>query len=335
MEEAGEQIEPQPSEREAAMNHEIPTIDRLPKTRRAPDAFLGRKVTVRSLRIIETIARCRFIKTSSILRLVRGNEDVTYRHLQMLYHQGYVSRIQSPLEGNNAEFVYFLSNAAKIREIAQDKRFQSDLIDFESIRSNRSKYSPENPEAGDSVGRLLFLEREVMISTFHALVVAGCASSQNGVNVECWKQGPASWQHLQKEECEKMPSIPHRADAYFILHFPNSPEDRRRKHFFYETERDTTNTTRFKAKLAKYIHFFNSGTYSEKYGARKGRAVLIETTSIARMNQLMRVAREITELEPLTAALFWFSASGVIRGNGVFGAVWECCGDSRRRSLLD
>jgi hypothetical protein len=138
-----------------------------------PEAFAGRKLTVRSLRIIETIGRYRFVKTSGILRLVRGNEDVTHRHLQLLFHQSLVSRMQLPSDGNNAEFVYFLENAAKLREVAQDKRFRSEHLDFESIRLNHAKYSDDADATGSRTGRLLFIEHELMISALHCCPAKG------------------------------------------------------------------------------------------------------------------------------------------------------------------
>lgn len=108
-----------------------------------------------------------------------------------------------------------------------------------------------------------------------------------------------------------------------------------RSHFFYEADRDTTNTTRFRLKLVAYLKFFLSGQYAEKYGVRRVRAVLTETTSLARMEQLKRVAGGLAESAPLAAMLFWFTSSGLLRESGVFGAVWKCSGDSRQRSLLD
>src|ERR1039458_9671306 len=82
---------------------------RLPKTRRVPEAFSGRELTERSLKIIETVGRYRFLSSSRIIRLVGGNEDVTHRHLQQLFHRGLISRLKIPSAPANSEFVYFQS----------------------------------------------------------------------------------------------------------------------------------------------------------------------------------------------------------------------------------
>src|SRR5450755_251618 len=95
---------------------------RLPKMRRVPEAFSGRELTERSLKIIETIGRYRFLSSSRIIRLVGGNEDVTHRHLQQLFHRGLISRLKIPSAPGNSEFVYFLENATRLRELALDAR---------------------------------------------------------------------------------------------------------------------------------------------------------------------------------------------------------------------
>ena len=77
---------------------------RLPKFRRAPEAAADKKVTERGLELIRTIGRYRFIATSDLIRLIGGNEDVTYRHLQQLYHQDLISRMALPKNGGYGEF---------------------------------------------------------------------------------------------------------------------------------------------------------------------------------------------------------------------------------------
>src|ERR1700677_2957146 len=93
------------------------TQTRLPKFRRVPEAVAGKRLTERSLEIIRIILRYRFMSTSTLVSVAGGNEDVTYRHLQQLYHQGLISRFTLPRSGNRGEFIYFLENATALREI--------------------------------------------------------------------------------------------------------------------------------------------------------------------------------------------------------------------------
>jgi hypothetical protein len=83
---------------------------------------------VRSLKVIETIARYRFILARDIVRLVGGNEDVTHRHLQQLYHRDLVNRFTLPAP-RTGEFIYFLDNAAGLRQLADASSLQGDLLD--------------------------------------------------------------------------------------------------------------------------------------------------------------------------------------------------------------
>src|SRR5450631_1496018 len=121
---------------------------RLPKTRRVPEAFSGRELTDRSLKIIETIGRYRFLPSSKIIRLVGGNEDVTHRHLQQLFHRGLISRLKIPSAPANSEFVYFLENAALLRNVVHDTRIDAKCLNFQEIRLNRDKYGGEHATNG-------------------------------------------------------------------------------------------------------------------------------------------------------------------------------------------
>ena len=142
---------------------------RLPKTRRVPEAFSDRELTERSLNIIETIGRYRFLSSSRIIRLVGGNEDVTHRHLQQLFHRGLISRLKIPSAPANSEFVYFLENTSLLRNVAHDARINAEYLDFAEIRLNRDKYGSEGAANGrQSTGQMLFIEHELMISDFHA-----------------------------------------------------------------------------------------------------------------------------------------------------------------------
>jgi hypothetical protein len=115
------------------------TQARLPKFRRVPEAVGDKRVTERGIEVIRIILRYRFISTGTLVVVVGGNEDVTYRHLQQLYHQGLVSRFTLPRSGNRGEFIYFLENTAALREIAH--RIAPEEIDWAQIKGNHEKYA--------------------------------------------------------------------------------------------------------------------------------------------------------------------------------------------------
>src|ERR1700743_3649831 len=105
---------------------------RLPKSRRAPEAIAPLALTERSLAVVRALVRYRFLSTSATVKLAGGNEDVTHRHLQSLYHRGIVSRLTIPRLGNRGEFIYFLENAPALRDIVP--RLGTE-IDWECIRT--------------------------------------------------------------------------------------------------------------------------------------------------------------------------------------------------------
>jgi len=299
-----------------------------------PEAFSSRALTERSLKIIETIGRYRFLSSSKIIRLVGGNEDVTHRHLQQLFHRGLISRLKIPSAPGNSEFVYFLENAIRLRELALDARINAEYLNFEEIRLNRDKYGGEGAANGrQRTGQMLFIEHELMISNFHAALESETSLSEGRVSLDVWQQGNKTWATVPAKRDSA--ALPHRPDAYYVLKFPNAPDGQQHSHFFYEADRNTTNRTRFRLKLLAYVEFFLRGLYTEKYGARKVRAVLTETTDSARMEQLKETASELAQRVPLAAALFWFTTSGLVREKGIFSALWECTADPRHRSLLD
>jgi hypothetical protein len=109
------------------------------------------------------------------------------------------------------------------------------------------------------------------------------------------------------------PSIPHRPDAFFTPRFPKESEGRDRAHFFYEADRKTTNTKRFKIKLRGHFHFVVKQRLHERhYGIKRVRAVLIETTDRYWAEQLKAAARDPIVVGPKPSELFWFTHSGVL-----------------------
>ncbi len=221
-----------------------------------------------------------------------------------------------------------------MKNVVHDTRINGEHLDFEEIRLNRDKYGGEGATNGRrSTGQMLFIEHELMISDFHAALESETSPSQEPVSLDVWQQGNNTWATVPVT-CDSA-ALPHRPDAYFMLKFPSAPDGQQHSHFFYEADRNTTSRTRFKLKLTAYVQFFLQGVFTEKYGARRVRAVLTETTSNARMELLKETAAELAEREPLAAPLFWFANSGLIRERGIFSALWNCEADKRQRSLLD
>jgi len=298
---------------------------RLPKSSRVADAVQGKRITDRTLEIIAAIARYRFLKTSDIIRLVGGNEDVTHRHLKQLYHRDLANRFTLPTP-RTGEFIYFLDNMAGLRPLADSGKLNAEILDWTAIKANREKYRDAGAR---SVGRFLFVEHELMISDFHAdLEVA--TREDSSVQLDRWVQGASIWNTVQLTKKE---SLPHRPDALFTLLFPNAPEGQQRSNFVYEADRETSNLTRIRQKLEAHLAFFSQGLHVERYGFRKLRAVIVETLTTSRAEQIKDIAAALAVKEPLAGLMFWFSSTE--NSMSPFARRWTCVADNRPRSLLD
>lgn len=343
---------------------------RLHKYQRQPARVAGREITDRSLAIIATIARYRFIPTSLLVPLVAGNEDVTHRHLQTLYHRGYVSRFAFPRNGFPGEFHYYLDNTAALELLVEHAGVSRDALDFDEVRRNREKAYAEIHEptkAEDALGRLLFLKHEMVISRFHAMLELACRESDETVELAEWRQGSELWSTVSVRklvrdqggawtEDEAVEKLPHRPDAFFTLRFLKEPEGQNRAHFFYEADRKRTATKKFKQKLRAHFHFIvRQRKHEEKYGIKRVRAVLIETTDTAWAEELREAARHRIVSGERPTSLFWFTASEVftrereelvgkkterrprfLADHGlIFKPVWVSPVDDTLHSLLD
>ncbi len=305
---------------------------RLPKFRRAPESLNAKRITDRSIAIIETVGRYRFISTTDILRLVGGNEDVTHRHLQQLYHRDLISRFMLPVRKSGGEFIYFLDNAAALRQLAASSKIDPATLNWEQIRQDRGKYSAS--KNGHSVGQFLFVEHELMISTFRTNLELACRL-HGRVQIERWLQGAKTWNKVPNSSG---PTLPHRPDSFFTLYFPNAVEGQQRSNFFYEADRNTSSLTKIRQKLEAHLRFLLTGKYVESYQARRIRAVLVETTTADRADQMKHIASELAAKEPLANMLFWFTdleKRESEKPHSTFAPIWQCAGDERARSLLD
>src|SRR5438128_3754643 len=143
---------------------------RLSRLKRDPKAVADKKLTHRSLDVIAVIARYRFLPTSLLVRIVEGNEDVTYRHLQQLFHKGLINRFAFPKIGGSNEFNYYLDSPKALALLVQAGIAKKAELDFESVRHNKEKAYHKITEGDDSAGRGLFLQHELMISRFHFML---------------------------------------------------------------------------------------------------------------------------------------------------------------------
>src|SRR5690348_11828066 len=90
------------------------------KFKRVDPGAVRHRITERDLAVISAVERYRLLPSSLLLKLVAGNEDVTYRHLRNLYDLRLVNRFILPRSvGPAGEFIYYLDNSDSLELIAE------------------------------------------------------------------------------------------------------------------------------------------------------------------------------------------------------------------------
>lgn len=215
-----------------------------------------------------------------IVLLVGGNEDVTHRHLQRLYHLGLLERHVFKLSD---EFTYSRTDASR-----------------PDTKPNLSQRQTSDA----SPGRLLFLQHELIISRFHFMLEKACEQRPEQISLLNWRQGAELWNSVELEGGKR---LPHRPDAFFSLHSGKGSERARLNHFLYEADRGTSSLSRMRDKLAAHHSFIVQAKHCAIYGIKRLRAILIEASSVDRAERLRKIAYEICH----DVELFWFTSSEV------------------------
>lgn len=340
---------------------------RRPKFRRH-DSGNSRKVTItdRDLAIISTIARYHFVPTSFLVRLVPGNEDVTHRRVRNLYDAGLVNRFNFPRTiGPPGEFHYYLDNRKSLEVLVDHAGYLPEQFDWQRLRYNREK---AYAELKGSVGRFLFLEHEVMITRFHAMLELACEQSDGKYELASFRRDSDLQAKVEVPKLvydprrrawyeEGSETLSHDPDAFFSLKLRGAPVEQNAVHFFYEADRKTTDTTRFRKKLRIHFHFIaRQKAHREKYGINRIRAVLVETEDSHWAMQLREAARHPVVSGNRPTPLFWFTTSELFtmehetqeEGKGVrkgpkfllqpavvFEPVWASPVDDQLHSLVE
>lgn len=194
----------------------------------------------------------------------------------------------------------------------------------ETIRNNRAHDYSRLHRDPEAQGKVLYIQHELMVSRFHAMLELACQKSAGKIVLEQWKQGPELWNRIQVPKCRQedgqlveLPEteiLPHRPDAFFTLYFPGRPAGKQRAHFFYEADRGSENTTRFRLKLRVHFHYTvkqQRQRIDACYGVYGIRAVLTESTDMQWAHNLRLAARDPI-VSPKPSPLFWFTTSALL-----------------------
>lgn len=326
------------------------------------------RITERALDVIRLIERYRFLPTSLIVRLIPGNPRITQRHLQSLYHRELVNRFAFPRVGNPGEFNYYLDRTRAL-DLLVDAGSDGEALEWDLVRRNFAKnYGAINlgMNIDDLQGRLMHLQHELMISRFHAMLELACRASGGRASLEEFRQGPQLWDTVEVPvlrfrneawaETDGSETLPHRPDAFFTLRVGRGEGKPELAHFFYEADRMHTSTKKHNRKLRAHFHYVvKQRRHEERYGVKRIRAVLVETTKMGWADELRDAARHVTVSGNKPSPLFWFTPSELlcqvqeIEENGrtrkaplyltrpevVFHRVWASPAEDKLLSILE
>lgn len=295
-------------------------------TREQAENLPPRRITARSIEIIEIIERYRFIPTSLIVRLVEGDMRTTERHLQNLYHQGLVNRFAFPSTFYPTEFIYYLDDRRSLTLLTNAGR-DAENLDYEIVKRNREKKYSEITMSREMIkmqGRLMHLHHELMISRFRFMLEMACRKSKGKVELLGFYQGSNLWNTVDVaklsydkdgnvRETEETETLPHRPDAFFALHFPDRAGEDKTQYFFYEADRKNTSIKKFNRKLRAHFHYVvKQKKHGEHYGIKRVRAVLVESIEAHWTNQLRCHARHPIVSGAKPSSFFWFTTSDLL-----------------------
>jgi len=312
--------------RPAAAAREELMHTRLPKYRRteaSARAVANRQLTDRSLEIISYLEHYHLLPTSLLVRLVQGNKNITRKHLQTLFHQGYLRFFTFPRLINPSENYYYIDREATLDLLVDAGWAAPEQLDYSRVRYNRDKRWYEVHHQDERQGSLLYLHHEADISRFHFMLELACRQSRGRVELIDWQQGPILWHTVTAPKVQYLPErdlwgeqsaterLPHRPDAFFGLRFHHRPTGAQDDYFLYERERKTTtDRKRIVRKFRSHFHYIvKTRQHQTDYGIKSIRAVLVETPDEAWAERLREKAAHPLVCGPKPSPLFWFVPS--------------------------
>jgi hypothetical protein len=278
---------------------------RLPKYRRAGEAFGNIEITKRDEDILELVYKFRYIQGPQIMALIGGNERQIARRLQALFHHEFLERLVPPSQmrlAGSPKMTYVLAPAGAA--YLADKVYECPMkeLGWRAQHTRRTEW---------------FVEHHVGISEFHASMELACESGPE-LEFQDWRQdkeaqGKCAWKLPRWSEEERFSVSP---DAYFAI------LDRgERRNLFVEIDRGSEEMERIHDKFERYGWYLTHPSYRGKYARSEDVRVLIVTTSPVRMKNMMGMVQNLMDgldykgrpyrkVPGLVPGWFWFTTAG-------------------------
>jgi hypothetical protein len=270
------------------------------------------RLTLRDVRVVEAVHRCRVLRREQIERLLFPSKNTANARLKRLHQHGYLARRRLPVEqGQGSSQALYLLATRGAQLVAE--RLGVDVAEIGWSRS-RNHVTP------------LFLEHTLMVNDIRVAIER--AAARQGYSVSRWltedelKVRPDRlWVPTGHGGQRRIALVP---DAYCCLE-----ADGRRAHFLLEADRATEAHGRWAQKVAAYLAYVRSGAYGRRYGTECLR-VLTVTTSETRLRNLLRTTEQAQG-----GAMFWFTHLGLLAPATVLQApVWYVPGQPDPTPLI-
>lgn len=272
-------------------------MSRQPRFKRAKNIF-NIQLTDRDVEIIHHVFKHRFLKSTHILKLVKGSRQGTLRRLQLLYHHGYLDRPRAQLDyfhqGGSKPLVYGLGNrGAELLE----KQFLIPKRKTDWTLKNRCAtryYLQHTLEVADFMTALEVSCRETDVVRhidFDEILASLSTGKRTSKNPAQWK---VSFSHAgQRMNLGVVP------DKIFALESNRKPGDR--AYFFLEVDRATMpvfrnnpNQTSFFQKMLAYEATWQQRLHEKHFSFHRFRVVTV-TTSSERVENLIRATGRLAK----------------------------------------
>lgn len=224
------------------------------------------------------------------LQRISGIPGVTRinQRLRQLYDHGYLQRIRAGTVGGGLQPIYIAGERAAHWLAQEVERPEAEVR--EHLRE-------------DARASAILLPHDLQLNDVRLALTASIRSDR-GLQLHCW---------LNTRECYDAyaPGRSLRPDAYLQLW----QEDL--LHAFYlEVDRGTTNLTRWREKVRRYLEYREQGCYTARFGLQRFR-VLTAAQSAVRLEHLREATRSETDRS------FWFARTDdLLGGAGLRAPVW-------------
>jgi hypothetical protein len=322
-------LAPKVKDRRLHAGHILPHASRMPQLRlpryeRDPNTR-AIYLTDRDHTIIRLVHRHRFLRSSQIGALICDSSQTLLRHLQLLYHHGYLERPRAQLEyfhkGGSKPMVYGLGRkgAKVLRKLG---------VPVPPVRWG---------EKNRAVGRI-FLEHALAVSEVMVALELACKASGKvrlvfGEDLP-QSTGRRSMRWRVNVGNVRLGLIP---DHVFALEFPAYSRTPERAYFFLEADRGTMPVTRrnllqtsFRRKLMAYEATWVQAIHRSRFGFHRFR-VLTVTTSPERVVSLVTACGELKRGH----GLFLFADRTMLdHSNLLYSHIWQSGQAGETASLL-